>query len=284
MAGLLEIYELNRDLIRSGKGQNGVKFTDLRFVPLGGVGEIGINVYLYGLDGRWMMVDLGHRLRRRPPARGRYRPARPALHRGAARPSRRAHPDPRARGPCRRRTLSLAAPRLPDLVHAVHRRRAARQARRDRLRPRRADPHRRAGPAVRGRRHALPLPPRHPLDPRRQRAGDRTPPSAGSSTPATGSSTRRRWSGPRTDVDALEDLGKGGVLAMLCDSTNVLSPGTSGSEAEVRDSLIELIARQPQPRGADQLLLQHRPPGDAPCSPPGPPGASCSSSAARCAG
>ena len=32
---------------------------------------------------------------------------------------------------------------------------------------------------------------------------------------------------------------------MLCDSTNVLSPGTSGSEAEVRDSLTELIADQP---------------------------------------
>ena len=34
-------------------------FSDLRFVPLGGVGEIGINSYLYGLNGRWIMVDLG---------------------------------------------------------------------------------------------------------------------------------------------------------------------------------------------------------------------------------
>ena len=34
-------------------------FSDLRFVPLGGVGEIGVNTYLYGLDGRWIMVDLG---------------------------------------------------------------------------------------------------------------------------------------------------------------------------------------------------------------------------------
>ena len=34
-------------------------FTDLRFVPLGGVGEIGVNRYLYGQDGRWLMVDLG---------------------------------------------------------------------------------------------------------------------------------------------------------------------------------------------------------------------------------
>ena len=32
---------------------------ELRFVPLGGVGEIGLNVSLYGLGERWMMVDLG---------------------------------------------------------------------------------------------------------------------------------------------------------------------------------------------------------------------------------
>src|SRR5215218_3643439 len=31
----------------------------LVFVPLGGVGEIGMNVYLYGLDDSWLMVDLG---------------------------------------------------------------------------------------------------------------------------------------------------------------------------------------------------------------------------------
>jgi ribonuclease J len=31
----------------------------LVFVPLGGVGEIGMNVYLYGQDDAWVMVDLG---------------------------------------------------------------------------------------------------------------------------------------------------------------------------------------------------------------------------------
>ena len=51
--------------------------------------------------------------------------------------------------------------------------------------------------------------------------------------------------GERSDVDALEEAGKRGVLAIIGDSTNALSPGTSGSEAEVRDSLTELIARQP---------------------------------------
>jgi len=33
--------------------------TPLYFAPLGGAGEIGMNVNLYGTDGRWMMVDLG---------------------------------------------------------------------------------------------------------------------------------------------------------------------------------------------------------------------------------
>jgi ribonuclease J len=47
--------------------------------------------------------------------------------------------------------------------------------------------------------------------------------------------------GPITDVTALRRLGDEGVLAMICDSTNVLVEGSSGSEAEVRLSLDKLI-------------------------------------------
>ena len=32
---------------------------DLWFVPLGGCGEIGMNLNLFGHDGRWLMVDCG---------------------------------------------------------------------------------------------------------------------------------------------------------------------------------------------------------------------------------
>ena len=32
---------------------------DLWFLPLGGTGEIGMNLNLYGHDGRWLMVDCG---------------------------------------------------------------------------------------------------------------------------------------------------------------------------------------------------------------------------------
>jgi len=47
--------------------------------------------------------------------------------------------------------------------------------------------------------------------------------------------------GPITDEAALARLGEEGVLAMVCDSTNAMVEGHSGSEAEVRQSLCALI-------------------------------------------
>ena len=47
--------------------------------------------------------------------------------------------------------------------------------------------------------------------------------------------------GERTDVETIRRLGDEGVLAMVCDSTNVFVDGVAGSEAEVRDALIPLI-------------------------------------------
>ena len=47
--------------------------------------------------------------------------------------------------------------------------------------------------------------------------------------------------GPPTDEAALTALGAEGVLAMVCDSTNAMVEGHSGSEAEVRRSLAALI-------------------------------------------
>jgi ribonuclease J len=48
--------------------------------------------------------------------------------------------------------------------------------------------------------------------------------------------------GAPTDQDAIRKLGDEGVLAMVCDSTNVFVAGHAGSEAEVRDALVPLIA------------------------------------------
>ncbi|HKP79170.1 MAG TPA: ribonuclease J, partial [Phenylobacterium sp.] len=48
--------------------------------------------------------------------------------------------------------------------------------------------------------------------------------------------------GGLTDADAIRRLGDEGVLAMVCDSTNVFVDGHAGSEADVRDAMIPLIA------------------------------------------
>lgn len=52
--------------------------------------------------------------------------------------------------------------------------------------------------------------------------------------------------GSTTDIEGLTALGDEGVLAMVCDSTNVFEDGEAGSEETVRQGLIELIAQQKQ--------------------------------------
>jgi len=48
--------------------------------------------------------------------------------------------------------------------------------------------------------------------------------------------------GPTSDVDALRRVGDEGVLAIVCDSTNVFEEGTSGSEGDLAESLAEIIS------------------------------------------
>jgi len=43
------------------------------------------------------------------------------------------------------------------------------------------------------------------------------------------------------DQKKLEDIGKKGVIAMICDSTNVFSEGRAGSELDVRESLVRIM-------------------------------------------
>ena len=52
--------------------------------------------------------------------------------------------------------------------------------------------------------------------------------------------------GGPTDIKGLTALGDRGVLAMVCDSTNVFEEGESGSEESVKQGLIDLIAEQTQ--------------------------------------
>ncbi|HJD56141.1 MAG TPA: ribonuclease J [Rickettsia endosymbiont of Pyrocoelia pectoralis] len=52
--------------------------------------------------------------------------------------------------------------------------------------------------------------------------------------------------GEKADEKLLKSYGDEGVLALVCDSTNVFNKGTSGSEGDVRKSLIDIIAGCPQ--------------------------------------
>jgi len=49
--------------------------------------------------------------------------------------------------------------------------------------------------------------------------------------------------GDKINSDRLKQIGKEGVLAMICDSTNVFSIGRSGSELDVRKSMVNIMSR-----------------------------------------
>ena len=50
--------------------------------------------------------------------------------------------------------------------------------------------------------------------------------------------------GNKVDEKKLRSIGEKGVIAMICDSTNVFSPGRAGSEKDVRESLLKIISHQ----------------------------------------
>ncbi len=47
--------------------------------------------------------------------------------------------------------------------------------------------------------------------------------------------------GGQIDEKKLKSIGDNGVSAMICDSTNIFSPGRAGSESDVRDSLLRIM-------------------------------------------
>ena len=49
--------------------------------------------------------------------------------------------------------------------------------------------------------------------------------------------------GDNINTKRLKEIGKEGVLAMICDSTNVFSMGKSGSESDVRKSMLNVMSR-----------------------------------------
>lgn len=215
---------------------------ELLFVPLGGAGEIGLNLNLYGLDGQWLMVDLGISFAddtlpgveiilpdpRFIEARSQDLCGLVLTH---------AHEDhfgaipylwQRLRCPihCTRFTAAVLRRKLED----------------SRLT---GVPLNIVAP---GERFQV-----GPFDCSLVRVTHSIPESHALAlrTPFGNVLHTGDWKldpapliGPLTATDDLEAFGHEGVLAMVADSTNILNPGTSGSEAEVRDSLMELIGRQ----------------------------------------
>ena len=49
--------------------------------------------------------------------------------------------------------------------------------------------------------------------------------------------------GDKIDEKKLKQIGDEGVLAMICDSTNVFSMGRSGSEMDVRNNMLKIFQR-----------------------------------------
>ena len=47
--------------------------------------------------------------------------------------------------------------------------------------------------------------------------------------------------GEKINEEKLKKIGKNGILAMICDSTNVFSPGRAGSENDVRNNLLKVM-------------------------------------------
>ena len=212
---------------------------ELLFVPLGGAGEIGLNLNLYQLDGQWLMVDLGLSF-----ADETLPGVEIVL------------PDPSFIAERRQNLAGLvlthahedhfgALPYLWERLRCpIHCTRFTAAVLRRKLED--------AG--VKGAVLSVVAPGERfmvgPFDCSLVRVTHSIPESHALAlrTPLGNVLHTGDWKldpaplvGPLTATDDLEAFGREGVLAMIGDSTNILNPGTSGSEAEVRDSLRALI-------------------------------------------
>lgn len=219
--------------------------TDLLFVPLGGAGEIGMNLNLYSYGGKWLMVDLGVTFAddylpgvdlvlpkttfiedRRDDLLGIVLTHAHEDHAGAV-----AHLWPRLKCPVYATpfTAAFLRTRLKEagLLNVVP-------------------------------LHEVPLGGRVKIGPFTIDYISIThsiaePNSLLITTPAGRIFHTGDWKldpeplvGKPTDENALQAIGDNGVLAMVCDSTNVFNAEASGSEGAVRQSLMTLLADRPQ--------------------------------------
>ena len=67
--------------------------------------------------------------------------------------------------------------------------------------------------------------------------------------------------GGNIDEKKLKEIGEKGVTSMICDSTNVFSPGRAGSELEVRESLIKIMETKSQQNFSNFICIECSPYG-----------------------
>ena len=214
---------------------------DLWFLPLGGCGEIGMNLNLYGHDGAWLMVDCGITYERVA---------------GSA-DTRIQMPDPTFIAGCRDRLVGLVAthahedhigaiPHLwPQLRCPVYTTAFTAAVLRSKAAGRDAEP---PGPVIEVSPDATVQ-----LGPFRVRwlpITHSTPDTCALhiTTPAGSVLHTADWKldaqpvvGPAFDAGPYQAIGRSGVDAVVCDSTNAPVPGFTPTEAAVAAGLAELI-------------------------------------------
>ncbi|HEX9807993.1 MAG TPA: ribonuclease J [Alphaproteobacteria bacterium] len=214
----------------------------LVYLPLGGAGEIGMNLYLYGCEGKWIAVECGVTFGDETTPGVDVMMADPAFletvrddllgivltH---------AHEDHQG-------AVAYLWPRLQCPVYATAFTAGL-------VRVRLAE----AGIEREVPLHELPLEGDVALGPFRLRLVTVThsipePNALAIETPFGRLVHTGDWKidpdpliGDRMDEVTFRRLGEAGVLAMVCDSTNVFVEGASGSEAEVREHLAEVVGR-----------------------------------------
>jgi ribonuclease J len=214
----------------------------LYFVPLGGTGEIGMNLNVYGYDGDWLIIDCGVTF---------GDDSQPWLEV--------VMPDPAFIAERRDHLLGIVATHahedhigaIPYLWRQLRCPIWATAFTASLLRAKLAE----VGLADEVKIHVVPLSERFTIGPFDLELVTLThsipePNAIALRTPVGTVLHTGDWKldpdpliGPTADEAALRRLGDEGVLALIGDSTNALRPGASGSEADLRRSLTDLIGR-----------------------------------------
>jgi ribonuclease J len=233
---------MNRLPLQSGPRPEYRDANALYFVPLGGAGEIGMNLNVYGYAGDWLIIDCGVTF---------GDDSQPGLEV--------VMPDPAFIVERRERLLGIVATHahedhigaIPYLWTQLRCPVWATPFTASLLRAKLVE----AGLADRVKINVVPMSGRFTIGPFDLELITLThsipePNAVALRTPAGTVLHTGDWKfdpdpliGPTADEAALSRLGDEGVLALIGDSTNALRPGSSGSEAELRRSLTDLIGR-----------------------------------------